>query len=84
MPVILTSPYSEVTLPLAGQIDGMSGSAIIPVNIYSSVNSKTVTRTLNSEQAKLVKGCIDNMRKLEKILDQMKDLSVQYVIFTGE
>jgi len=51
-----------------------------PYNIWTrKVNSKTVTKTLNSEQAKLVKGYIDNMRKLEKILDQMKDLSAQYI-----
>ena len=51
-----------------------------PYNIWTrKVNSKTVTRTLNDEQAKIARKCIDNMRKLEKILDQMKDLSVQYI-----
>ena len=51
-----------------------------PYNIWTrKVNSKTITRTLNNEQAKIARKCIDNMRKLEKILDQMKDLSVQYI-----
>ena len=51
-----------------------------PYNIWTrKVNSKTVTRTLNDEQAKIARKCIDNMRKLEKMLDQMKDLSVQYI-----
>jgi hypothetical protein len=51
-----------------------------PYNIWTrKVDSKTVTRTLNDEQAKIARKCIDNMRKLEKILDQMKDLSVQYI-----
>ena len=51
-----------------------------PYNIWTrKVNAKTITRTLNDEQAKIARGCIDNMRKLEKILDQMKNLSVQYI-----
>ena len=51
-----------------------------PYNIWTrKVNSKTITRTLIDEQAKIARKCIDNMRKLEDILDQMKDLSVQYI-----
>jgi len=51
-----------------------------PYNIWTrKVNSKTITRTLTSEQAKLAQNCIDNMRKMEDILQQMKDLSVQYI-----
>ena len=51
-----------------------------PYNIWTrKVKSKTITRTLTDEQAKIARKCIDNMRKLEKILDQMKDLSVQYI-----
>ena len=51
-----------------------------PYNIWTrKVNAKTITRTLTDEQAKIVRKCINNMRKLEKILDQMKDLSVQYI-----
>jgi len=51
-----------------------------PYNIWTrKVNSKTVTRTLNNEQAKLVRKYINNMRKAENILNQMKDLSVQYI-----
>ena len=51
-----------------------------PYNIWTrKVNSKTVTRTLTDEQAKLVQECIDNMRKIEKIIEQMKDTSVRYI-----
>jgi len=51
-----------------------------PYNIWTrKVSAKTVTRTLNNEQAKIARKCIDNMRKLEKILEQMKDLSVRYI-----
>jgi len=51
-----------------------------PYNIWTrKVNSKTVTRTLTDDQAKLVQECIDNMRKIEKIIEQMKDTSVRYI-----
>jgi hypothetical protein len=51
-----------------------------PYNIWTrKVNAKTVTRTLTDEQAVLARKCIDNMRKFEKIAQQMKDLSVQYI-----
>lgn len=43
------------------------------------INSKTITRTLTDAQAKIARECIDNMRKLGKIVEQMKDLSVQYI-----
>jgi len=51
-----------------------------PYNIWTrKVNSKTVTRTLTDDQAKLVQECIKNMRKIEKIIEQMKDTSVRYI-----
>ena len=51
-----------------------------PYNIWTrKVNSKTITRTLTDEQAKLVRKYINNMRKAENILKQMKDLSAQYI-----
>ena len=51
-----------------------------PYNIWThKVNSKTITRTLTSEQAKLAQNCINNMRKMEAILHQMKDLSARYI-----
>ncbi len=51
-----------------------------PYNVWTrKVNAKTVTRTLTDEQAKLAQKCIKNMRKIEKIIDEMKDLSVQYI-----
>jgi len=51
-----------------------------PYNIWTrKVDSKTVTRTLNDEQTKLVKKCVGNMREFEEISRQMKVLSVQYI-----
>ena len=51
-----------------------------PYNIWTrKVNSKTITRTLTDEQAKMVRGYIDNMRKVKSILKQMKNLSAQYI-----
>jgi len=51
-----------------------------PYNIWTrKVKSKTITRTLTNEQAKLAQKCINNMRKVEGILQQMKDLSVKYI-----
>ena len=51
-----------------------------PYNIWTrKVKSKTITRTLTDEQAKLVRKYINNMRKAEVILKQMKDLSARYI-----
>ena len=51
-----------------------------PYNIWTrKVKSRAITRTLTDEQAKLARKCINNMRKVERILQQMKDLSVQYI-----
>jgi len=51
-----------------------------PYNIWTrKVKAKTVTRTLTDEQAKFCRQCIQNMRKLEGILEKMKDISVQIV-----
>ena len=51
-----------------------------PYNIWTrKVKSKTITRTLTDEQAKLVRAFINNMRKAKSILKQMKDLSAQYI-----
>ncbi len=51
-----------------------------PYNIWTrKVKAKTKTRTLTNEQAKFCRECIQNMRKLEGILKEMRDLSVQCV-----
>ena len=51
-----------------------------PYNIWTrKVKAKTITRTLTDEQAKFCRECIQNMRKLEGILERMKDISVQCV-----
>ncbi len=43
------------------------------------MKAKTITRTLTDEQAKFCRKCIQNMRKLETILEKMRDISVQCV-----
>jgi len=51
-----------------------------PYNIWTrKVKAKTITRTLTDEQAKFCRECIQNMRKLEEILIEMRDISVQCV-----
>ena len=40
---------------------------------------KTVTRTLNETQAAACRRCIENQRRLEEILVQMRRLSVQFI-----
>jgi len=51
-----------------------------PYNIWTrKVKSRTITRTLTDEQAKLARKCIGNMRKAEILLKQMKYLSAQYI-----
>ena len=51
-----------------------------PYNIWTrKVKAKTVTRTLSDKQAQFCRECIQNLRKLEIILEEMKELSVQYV-----
>jgi hypothetical protein len=51
-----------------------------PYNIWTrKVKAKTITRTLTDEQAKFCRECIQNMRKLEEILTEMRDISVQCV-----
>jgi len=43
------------------------------------VKGKTVTRNLTPQQAELCKLCIENMREVERIIEQMKELSVRYI-----
>lgn len=51
-----------------------------PYNIWTrKVKAKTVTKVLSNEQAHLCRECIQNIRRLENILEEMKKLSVQYV-----
>lgn len=51
-----------------------------PYNRWTrKVKGKTVTRTLTDLQADLCRGCIQNYRRLEGILDEMKGLSVLYI-----
>ena len=56
-----------------------------PYNIWTrKVKAKTITRTLTNEQAKFCLQCIQNMRKLEGILEEMRDISVQCVESYGK
>ena len=43
------------------------------------VRAKTVTRTLHPKQVDLCKRSIQNMRKIEAILERMKELSAIYI-----
>ena len=51
-----------------------------PYNRWTrKVKGKTVTRTLTDNQAKLCRECISNYRNLEKIIEEMKNLSVEFI-----
>jgi len=51
-----------------------------PYNIWTrKIEAKTVTRVLSDEQAQLCRECIQNIRKLENIIEEMKKISVQYI-----
>ena len=51
-----------------------------PYNRWTrKVKGKTVTRTLTDEQAAICRECINNYRNLERIIKEMKELSVQYI-----
>ena len=51
-----------------------------PYNRWTrKVKGKTVTRTLTDEQASECRKCIENQRKLEEIIAEMKRLSVQFI-----
>ena len=48
------------------------------------VKAKTVTVTLSNEQAELFRRAIDDHRKLEKLLDQMRAISQQVLLNSVE
>ena len=51
-----------------------------PYNAWTrKVKGKTVTRNLTDEQAHLCRECITNLRQLEDVIEQMKNLTVQYM-----
>jgi len=51
-----------------------------PYNVWTrKVKGKTVTRNLTVKQVKLCKECIQNIRELESIIEEMKELSVKYI-----
>ena len=43
------------------------------------MKGKTATRTLTAERANECRKCIENHRKLEEIITEMKRLSVQFI-----
>ena len=52
-----------------------------PYNIWTKkIKGKTVTKLLTDEQAILCRECIKNMREIENILNQMKELSTDFVL----
>jgi hypothetical protein len=51
-----------------------------PYNVWTrKVKSKTVTRNLTDAQAELCRECIQNLRRLEGIIEKMKELSVKHI-----
>ena len=51
-----------------------------PYNVWTrKVKGKTVTRNITDNQVELCRECIQNLRKLEGILEKMKDLSVRHI-----
>ena len=48
------------------------------------VQAKTVTVALSDQQAELFRRAIDDHRKLEKLIDQMRDLSQQVLLNSVE
>lgn len=51
-----------------------------PYNRWTrKVKGKTVTRTLTDKQAKICRECISNYRSLERIIEEMKKLSVEFI-----
>ena len=48
------------------------------------VKAKTVTVALSDQQAELFRRAIDDHRKLEKLIDQMRDLSQQVLLNSVE
>ena len=51
-----------------------------PYNVWTrKVKGKTVTRNLTDEQAQLCRECVQNLRKVEEIIEQMKALTAEYI-----
>ena len=51
-----------------------------PYNVWTrKVKGKTVTRNLTDEQARLCRERIANLRRLEGIIEDMKNLTVQFI-----
>ena len=52
-----------------------------PYNVWTrKVKGKTVTRNLTDKQAQLCRECVKNLRQLEQIIEEMKTLTVQYIV----
>jgi hypothetical protein len=51
-----------------------------PYNVWTrKVKGKTVTKNLTDTQAELCRECIQNLRRLEGIVEKMKELSVKHI-----
>ena len=51
-----------------------------PYNVWTrKVKGKTVTRNLTDKQAQLCRDCIQNLRQVEKIIAEMKALTVKFI-----
>jgi hypothetical protein len=51
-----------------------------PYNRWTrKLKGKTISRTITDEQAEITRKYIENYRNLEKLLEKMKDLTIQYI-----
>ena len=51
-----------------------------PYNIWTrKVKGKTVTRHLTDTQTTFCRKCVQNMRRLESIIEKMKELTAKYI-----
>lgn len=51
-----------------------------PYNRWTrKIKGKTISRTITDEQVAITREYIENYRNLEKLLEKMKDLTIQYI-----
>ena len=51
-----------------------------PYNVWTrKVKGKTVTRNLTDKQAQLCRECIQNLRHVERVIEEMKTLTAKYI-----
>ncbi len=75
----ITTVYSKCRKPscaCAKNEEALHG----PYNVWTrKVKGKTVTRNLTDKQAQLCRECIQNLRHVERIIEEMKTLTAKYI-----